>query len=347
MEKGALGMIAAQMNWRNRAGALWRAGPGLAISALLALTGLFVWELSGRSVMVSPMIVAMLAGMVLGNSGIPSAGLAPGTALAMRPVLRAGIVLLGFRLTLGDLGQIGLGGLVLIVAIVGASFVAIRRAGRLFGVSPALSELLAAGTSICGASAVLGMNTVTRGRDEEVAYAIACVTVFGTLSMLLYPALGPLFGFGEAAFGLWAGATIHEVAQAVGAGWSVGEVAGETATITKLGRVLLLAPMILGLGLSRSGGDARGGLPVPWFVFGFLGAVAVNTVLPLPGAVTSALTFASTFMLAMALGAMGLETRLAALRSEGLRPLLLAAFGWAFISAGGAVLVALLGFGAT
>lgn len=317
---------------------------GLAVSAALALAGLIAWQLSGRSGVISPMIVAMVGGIILGNAGLAGPALSAGTAIALRPALRLGIVLLGFRLTLGDLGQLGLAGLAMIVAVAGISFFTIRRVGQALGLSPALSELIAAGTSICGASAVLGMNTVTRGRDEEVAYAIACVTIFGTLALLIFPLLRPLLGFDDHRFGLWAGATIHEVAQAVGAGWSVSDMAGETATITKLARVLLLAPLILGLGLRRheEGAGRRGAVPMPWFVLGFLGAIVVNTVVALPGAVTAALTLTSTFMLSMALGAMGLETRLARLRSEGLRPLILGAFGTALISILGGLLVTLV-----
>ncbi|WP_374290997.1 YeiH family protein [Paenirhodobacter enshiensis] len=324
-------------------GALRRFGPGLAVSFALAVAATLVWKLSGEPVLASPMVIAMVAGMVLRNAGLTGAGLAPGNAIALRPVLRTGIVLLGFRLTLGDLGALGGWGLAMIVTVVTLTFVLTRRMGRVLGVSPQLSELIAAGTSICGASAVLGVNTVTRARDEDVAYAIACVTIFGSLSMLGYPLLQSVLGFDDHAYGLWVGTSLHEVAQAVGAGLSVSDTAGETATIAKLSRVVLLAPLILGLGLIRH--EARGpgrGQPVPLFVLGFLAAVIVNTVLPLPKAVVSGLLDASGFLLAMALGAMGLETSLAQLRREGLRPLLLGAFGWLFIATAGATGVFLL-----
>lgn len=326
---------------------LQRVLPGLALSAGLAALGLLVWQASGHYALVSPMIVAMIIGIALGNSGVVRADTSPGTAVALRPVLRTGIVLLGFRLTLGDLSQLGIPGLAALAAVVTVTFFAIRRMGRLLGVSPKLSELIAAGSSICGASAVLGMNTATRARDEDIAYAIACVTVFGSLSMLLFPLLQPLAGFDDHAFGIWAGAAIHEVAQAVGAGWSVSDTAGDSATITKLSRVLLLAPMVFGAGLLRhrkgglEGGTA-GGLPVPWFVFGFLACIGVNTFVPFPQTVVAGLQLISTFMLAAALGAMGYETRLAALRMQGLRPLLLGFFGWLFISLAGAAMAVLL-----
>ncbi len=313
--------------------------PGLVLTALLSGLGFAVWIAAGRPAMLSPMIVALVAGIVIGNLGWAVPSLKPGTALAMRPVLRTGIVLLGFRLTLGDLGQLGIEGLAMVIAVVLTSFLVIRRLGRMLGVSDSLSELIAAGTSICGASAVLGMNAVTRARDAEVAYAIACVTIFGTVSMVLFPALMPVLALSDHAFGLWAGVSIHEVAQAVGAGWSVGDMAGETATITKLCRVLMLAPMILLAGLSRRDTVRSGSLPVPLFVLGFLAAIVVNTLAEIPKGVTAMLTMISTFLLAMALAGMGLETRLTALRAEGPRPLLLGAIGWVFISAAGAALV--------
>ena len=330
--------VFAAPRWR-----LPRTLPGLAVSAGLAAFGLVLWQASGRPGMLSPMVAAMLAGALIGNLGLARPALGPGIALALRPVLRAGIVLLGFRLTLGDLGAIGFGGLAAIVALVVSTFLVTRRLGNLLGVPPQLSELIAAGTSICGASAVLGMNTVTRARDEDVAYAIACVTIFGSLAMLGLPLAGAALGLGDPAYGLWAGGTAHEVAQAVAAGFARGEVAGETATVAKLCRVLMLAPMILGVGLMRSRqAGAAGRLPVPWFVGGFLAAMLANTAIDLPEGLLTVLQLGSTFLLAMALGAMGLETRVARLRHAGLRPLLLGCLGWGFIAAAGLALVLVL-----
>ncbi|MFT3687638.1 YeiH family protein [Paenirhodobacter sp.] len=318
-----------------------RMWPGLAVGFGLAAGATAMWHLLGKPVFASPMILAMGAGIALRNAGIAGSGLTPGNAVSLRPVLRTGIVLLGFRLTLGDLAALGMVGIVLIVALVAATFWLTRRVGRWLGVAPGLSELIAAGTSICGASAVLGVNTVTRAQDEDVAYAIACVTIFGSLAMLVDPMLMPVLGFDAHAYGLWVGASLHEVAQAVGAGMAAGETAGETATIAKLGRVVLLAPLILILGVGRPHEGPRG-LPVPLFVLGFLGAVVVNTVLPLPQGVVAGVLDLSGFLLAMALAAMGLETHLGALRRKGLRPLLQGAFGWLFISGTAACAVAIL-----
>ncbi|MBE2276735.1 MAG: YeiH family putative sulfate export transporter [Rhodobacteraceae bacterium] len=318
--------------------------PGLVLTFCLAATATIGWRLLGQPALLGPLVLAMLGGIILGNAGLVGAEFTPGARFAMRPVLRAGIVLLGFNLTLADLGGLGLGGLAMIVALVATTFLAVRWMGRLLGVSPQLRELIAAGTAICGASAVLGVNTVTKARDEDVAYAVACVTIFGSIAMVLYPVLQGMLGFDEHAYGLWAGSSLHEVAQAVGAGFSVSDTAGETATVAKLGRVILLAPLILGLGFARSigkGGEATVQV-IPWFVFGFLLAVVLNSVLPLPEDLISAFRQASSFMLAMALCAMGLETRVRRLFAEGLRPLVLGLFGSLLISALAAAMVAFL-----
>src|SRR5262249_55721968 len=120
--------------------------------------------------------------------------------------------------------------------------------GRQLSVDRKLTELIAAGTSICGASAVVATNTVTRASDEDVAYAVACVTVFGSASMLLYPVTAGLLQLTPHAFGLWAGASIHEIAQVVAAAFQNGVDAGNYGTIAKLSRVMLLAPLVLALG---------------------------------------------------------------------------------------------------
>ncbi len=315
--------------------------PGLALAAGLTALAHLVQALTGWPLL-SPMMGAMLGGIVLRNTlGAPAAA-APGLRLAMRPILRLGIILLGARLTFGQLADVGVIGLATIVATLGATFLFTKAAGRLLGVERGLSELIAAGTSICGASAVLATNTVTRAPDEDVAYAIACVTIFGTLSMLVFPIVAIPLGFGAPDYGLWVGASLHEVAQAVGAGFAHGEEAGEVATVAKLSRVLLLAPLILTLGAfarGRGGGTGGAAVPVPWFVFGFLGVVALNSVLPVPDMLRGGAAQVSGMFLAMALAAMGLETDLGKLRLKGARPLALGAAAWLFVSAAAGLLV--------
>lgn len=317
--------------------------PGLALTFGIALVAVVVQRLSGIAAL-SPLIVAIVLGMAIRNTVGPIAVTKPGITFSLRRVLRFAIVLLGMQLTIWQVMEIGPTGFAIIVATLVSSFVFIKVAGRALGVERKLAELIAAGTSICGASAVIATNTVTRAHEEDVAYAIACVTVFGSIAMLLLPVLGPIFDLGPRLYGLWAGATIHEVAQVVAAAFQGGEVAGQFGTVAKLSRVMLLAPLILALGFmqmrrAQSGSDSGPGVPVPWFVFGFIAMMLVNSVVSVPPSVQTGIVTATSFLLAAALAAMGLETDIGKLRAKGIRPLALGAIGTVFITGVGLTLI--------
>lgn len=261
----------------------------------------------------------------------------------MRRILRFAIVLLGLQLSLAQVITVGVVGLAIIAVTLAATFVFTVWLGRRLGIDRQLAELLGAGTSICGASAVIAANTVTRASDEDVAYAVACVTVFGTVSVLLYPALAGLLQLTPHAFGLWAGASIHEIAQVVAAAFQNGADSGNFGTIAKLSRVMLLAPTILALsyystqrqqkvGAERVGQPAQRAVPKPWFVAGFIAMMLFNSLDLIPHVDKIYLVQATTFLLTVALAAMGLETDIAKLRAKGCRPLLVAAGSWMFIS---------------
>ncbi|MFS8036461.1 YeiH family protein [Xanthobacter sp. AM11] len=311
--------------------------PGLALTILIAAASYGLRQVPGMG-LVSPLVLSIVIGMAVHNIfGTPLAAKA-GVKFALRRILRFAIVLLGLQLTFAQVRSVGLVGFSIVAVTLFATFFATRWFGRLMGVDRQLSELIAAGTAICGASAVIATNTVTRGSDEDVAYAVACVTVFGSLSMLLMPALLPYTGFDAHAFGLWTGASIHEVAQVVAAAFQGGQQAGEFGTVAKLSRVMLLAPLVIGLGAAaiwRARGDKAAGHaspPMPWFVFGFIAMVMLNSTGAVPADVKMPIVATTTFLLAVALGAMGLETDIAKLRLKGVRPLLLGAAAWLFIS---------------
>lgn len=317
--------------------------PGLGLTFGIAVAAMAVQRLSGIPAL-SPLVVAMVMGIAVRNLIGTPAGAKPGVTFSLRRILRLAIVLLGFQLTLAQLRAVGLPGLAVISVTLAATFLFTKWAGRALGVERRLAELIAAGTSICGASAVIATNTVTRGTDEDVAYAIACVTVFGSLSMIAMPVLGSLMGMDAAHYGIWTGATIHEVAQVVGAGFQHGAEAGQAATVAKLSRVILLAPMILTLGAlaRRRGGSAQGSAPTPWFVLGFIAVVLLNSALPLPEGAKAQVVTLTSFLLTVALAAMGLETDLRKLHAKGIRPLALGALAWLFISGLGLALVGLV-----
>lgn len=320
-------------------------GPGLLLVAGIAATAVLLQRSLGI-VALSPLILSIVIGIAIRNTvGLPAVAV-PGVKLSLRRVLRFAIVLLGLQLTVADVGAIGGAGLLAIVATLAATFLFTVWIARFMRVDAKLAELIAAGTSICGASAVIATNTVTRAPDEDVAYAVACVTVFGSLSVVTFPALANLMELSATTYGLWTGATIHEVAQVVAAAFQGGEEAGQVGTVAKLTRVILLAPLILALGVfaaRRAGGTSEASAPVPWFVFGFIALVAVNSVVTIPPEVHGAIVTATAFLLSMALAAMGLETDIAKLRAKGWRPLALGAAATVFISAFGLAAILALG----
>jgi uncharacterized integral membrane protein (TIGR00698 family) len=192
---------------------------------------------------------------------------------------------------------------------------------------------------------------VTQARDEDVTYAIACVTVFGSIAMFVYPLLPALLSLDPQNFGLWSGASIHEIAQVAAAAFQDSRQAGEFGTIAKLSRVMLLAPMVIGLGFLARRDMRRSGIsstasarpPVPWFVLGFISLMAVNSLVAIPPEPKAWIAVLTTFLLSVALAAMGLETDIGKLRAKGLRPALLGAAAFVFISGFSFAAIKLLG----
>lgn len=318
--------------------------PGLLLVLTLALGAMTVQRFTGSAAL-SPLTVAMVLGIALRNSiGIREKAV-PGVKFTQRRILRLAIILLGFQLTLGQLYQIGIDGFAVVCVVLVSTFIFAKQAGQLLGVDRQLSELIAAGTAVCGASAVIATNTVTRGSDEDVAYAIACVTVLGSLLMLLMPLVGATLDMEATRYGIWVGASVHEVAQVTAAAFQGGVEAGQAGTVTKLSRVILLAPLILGLGFAarwRNGQGGEGAAPIPWFVIGFVAVLLLNSLAPLSEATQGWVVSTTVFMLTMSLAAMGLETDISALRNKGLRPLALGALNCAFITGLAFGLVSLL-----
>ena len=307
--------------------------PGLLLTAGIAAIGFGLHSLPGLSLL-SPMILSIFIGIAFHNLVRTPAVAKAGVAFSLRRILRFAIILLGLQLTAQQVIAVGGAGIGVIVATLLATFLFTTWVGRLLGVEAKLTQLIAAGTSICGASAVIATNTVTDGSDEDVAYAVACVTVFGSIAMFSYPMLVGVLHLDPHAYGLWAGSSIHEIAQVVAAAYQDGTQAGDSATIAKLTRVMMLAPVVLSLGLlvRRRGGQASAKVPMPWFVVGFIALIVVNSLVTIPVTIKAPVGMVTTFGLSMALAAMGLETDIRKLRAEGLRPLLLGLIAFFFIS---------------
>lgn len=321
--------------------------PGVVLAAAIATCAFLLRRLPGLGIF-SPLILSTFLGMALHNVAGTPPWAKPGVVFSLKRILRLGIVLLGLQLVLTQVIQIGLAGIAIILVTLAATFTFTKWLGRIIGVDRRLAELIAAGTSICGASAVIATNTVTEGSDEDVAYAVACVTVFGSLAMFLYPLLPGLLQLDAHAFGLWSGSSIHEIAQVVAAAFQDGDRAGETATVAKLTRVMMLAPLVMALGFAAArrarkatGEVRRAPPPAPWFVLGFVAMMIVNSAIAIPAAPKAWIVAATTFFLSMALAAMGLETDFRKLKAEGVKPAGLAAASWLFVAGFSLVLVKL------
>ncbi|MBS1183302.1 MAG: YeiH family putative sulfate export transporter [Proteobacteria bacterium] len=285
----------------------------------------------------SPMIVAIAIGIVVRNTVGTHVAWAAGIGFSMRRLLRLAIILLGVQLTFAQVAETGVRGVSIILVAVTSTFLFTLAVGWLLGADARLTRLIAAGTSICGASAVAAANSVVDAPDEDVTYAVACVTVFGSIAMFAYPLIAGVLQVSPGDYGLWAGASIHEIAQVVAATFAVGREAGDMGTVAKLTRVMTMAPMVFAMAavLPRPDTSGTGDRPqasLPWFVLGFVALVAINSLVAIPAGFKAEVSMASTFLLTMALAAMGLETSIAKLRAKGLRPALTGAFASLFIA---------------
>lgn len=318
--------------------------PGLAVSGGLVALAFGLRSLPGIALF-SPMILAILIGMAFHNLvGTPKRAV-PGVKFAMRHILRFAVALLGLQLTTQQLAEVGVTGVTIIAATLACTFLLTKWLGARLGVEARLTELIAAGTSICGASAVVAVNTVTDAHDEDVAYAVACVTLFGTVAMFVYPLLPGLLHLAPHGFGLWAGASIHEVAQVVAAAFQDGKEAGEFGTIAKLARVGMLAPVVMILAvLAPPAAHSPHAAPrkkvvVPGFVIGFVGLVLFNSAVKIPEALHHGTALLTTILLSVALAALGLETDIRKISGKGLKPMVLAAAASLFIACFSLILV--------
>lgn len=301
--------------------------PGL----LLCLTGGAVaLGLNQLVPTVSALLIAIVLGTIIGNIWHVPASMRPGVAIAGKRILRVGIILLGLQLVLGDLLELGLGMVAVAAIVVTLGLVGTVLIGRAMGVPAQQGILIACGFSICGAAAVAACDGVVDANEEDVATAIALVVLFGTIMIPLVPVLVTVLNFDPETGGLWAGASVHEVAQVVAAAGIIGGGALKGAVIVKLTRVLMLAPVMAVLGITqrrRTSDDVTVQRPplVPLFVVGFLAMVGVASLEILPESVHGVAKIVQTACLSVAMFALGLGVRIKSLIKVGPKPLILGA----------------------
>lgn len=296
--------------------------PGLTVAALATMAAAFVAD-HYRAPLT---LMALLIGLALNFLGSEK-NMAPGLTFASKTLLRWGIVLVGARVTLGQIVGLGPMTLVAVVLILLATLATGVIVARALGLSPAFGALAGGAVAICGASAALAIATTLGERrisQAQLALVLVGIAAASATAMFFYPLIAHSLHLSDAQAGLMLGASIHDVAQAIGAGYSFSDAAGETATIVKLTRVALLAPVLaLIAAVAPVPGAKRAGLSIPWFVTGFFVVAAVNSLVPIPAVVTNAAGTAATACLACAVAATGIRAPMRSLLGTGPKPLVI------------------------
>ena len=316
-------------------------------------TSLDVWS-HGRIVGLSSLTLAILIGMIVGNTIYPkfASSLADGVDFAKGQILRLAIMFYGFKLTLTEVASVGMPAVISDALVLTSTFLLTYWIGtKLLKVDKQTTLLIGAGASICGAAAVIAAEPVIKAEAHKVTIAVATVVVFGTIAMLLYPFLYHLgwlqIWLNPQDYGVYTGSTIHEVAQVVVAGNTVSPEVGDTAVVTKMIRVMMLAPFLLILSFALTKGSSENGdkpsiisriqqVKVPWFAFIFILIVLLHTWVSMPDGFELAMIKLDNILLTMAMFALGLTTHLSAIKQAGSKPLILGAimFGWLIIGGG-------------
>jgi len=315
---------------------------GIVFVALFAVAALEISELKALSAFaISPLIIGIVIGLFYAmtmRAHCPES-LQPGILFSSKRLLRLGVVLYGFRLTFQEIGDVGALGIVSSLIIVTTTMVVGYFVGtKVLKMDRDTALLVSAGSAVCGAAAVLAAETVLKSKGYKSAIAVGTVVIFGTFSMFLYPTLHAmgLLPLDVKAYGIYIGSTVHEVAQVVAAGSAV-VGATQTAVVVKMTRVMLLIPFLFIMGMMVNGQKETPKLTslIPWFAVGFMGIVGLNSLTLLPeNYVTSINTF-DTFILTMAMTALGMNTQVDKFKTAGLKPLILASilFAWLAVTA--------------
>lgn len=327
---------------------LREAFPGLVVCALLASAALMSAEspLLRDTLHLSALLLVILAGMALTSFMRLPAWTLPGIRVAQRPLLRWAVAGLGFRLSLGEIARIGAPALAVVVVSTGAALWFGWWVARRLGVSEKLALLLGVGGAICGASAVVAADSVVQAEKRDSAVALGVITLLGTVGIVIYPWIGRALGMGDFAFGLWDGATLHEMAQVVAAASGYSEQAKSVATVVKLTRITLLAPVVFALAwwLRQRGGAGEARVSaVPWFLVMFVVFAGVNSSGLVPAPWLDAIRRADLWLLCVGMAGVGLQTGFHDLKAAGWAPIAAGAAQWAFLAVAALAMARLVG----
>lgn len=322
---------------------------GVLLMTLFACAAFYIGEMDFvKAVSFSPMIVGIILGMIYANSlrnNLPDTWV-PGIKFCSKRILRTGIILYGFKLTFQDVTAVGFSAIVIDAVVVTATILIGMLVGKLLKMDRSIALLTSTGSAICGAAAVLGCEGAIHAKPYKTAVAVSTVVIFGTLSMFLYPILyrAGIFNLPLDEMGIFTGSTVHEVAHVVGAGNAMGQEIASTAIIVKMIRVMMLVPVLLVITFFTAryvkrnvagGNKDKVNISIPWFAILFLAVIGFNSLNLLPASLVDFINIIDTFLLTMAMTALGAETGIDKFKQAGFKPFLLAAILYVWLVGGG------------
>lgn len=313
--------------------------PGLVLTVALAVAALLLAELPllKEQLRIGPLLLVILLGILWRSLAPESAKLLPGIRLAQRPILRWGVAGLGFKLTVQEIAKYGWQPLVVVAISTPAALWFGWWLARKVGLDEKLGLLLGVGGAICGASAVVAADSVVQGEKRDVAVSLGTITLLGTVGIVLYPLVARALGWPAFLYGVWDGATLHEMAQVVAAGSGHSPEATQVATVVKLARICLLAPIVFYLAWLLRHAHREAGAPkvsaVPWFLVMFVVFALVNSTGLLPKPAVDWAVRVDLWLLCVGMAGVGLQTGLADIREAGWKPILVGAGQWLFLAA--------------
>lgn len=331
---------------------------GVLLVALFSCAAFYIGDMPFiQKLSLSPLIIGIILGMLYANSlrnQLPETW-GPGILFCSKRLLRLGIILYGFRLTFQNIIEVGLPAIIIDAIIVTVTIYGGIYIGKLLKIDRGIALLTSVGSGICGAAAVLGAEATLKSKPYKTAVAVSTVVIFGTISMFLYPALynHGIIDLTPEQMGIYTSSTLHEVAHVAGAGNSMEKEISDSAIIVKMIRVIMLVPVLLIISYSMSRAIAKirrrvgidshnpnrsSKVAVPWFAFGFLAVIKGNSLNLLPEPFIDFINRLDTFLLTMAMTALGAETSIEKFKKAGLKPFILAAILFLWLLGGGYLL---------
>ena len=290
---------------------------------------------------ISPLALSVILGFLVANFSTWPDFAASATKRSSKTLMRIGVALLGLQISVAALQTIGLKGVIVVFSVVTLTTFGVLALAKLFKMSGDLGLLIGVGFGVCGATAVAAIRPQTRATENETSYAIALISLCGTLSIFLLPFLGHLMGLSDETFGAWAGAAVHDVGQVVATASLWSDTAVQSAIVIKLSRVCLLAPIVLIISIRHrrwltsqgNSGAVNVAKPplIPLFVIGFILIAIINNVLTIPASLHDSLVLLSKVLLSAGLVALGASVRWSAIKAIGGRPLAMGLLAWLLV----------------